>query len=218
MDEGKEHWRSGPLIAPPRMVDAFLSSNEFLLRWWLEEERNGIVSSLRECAVTTLSSHQSRREDDGPKEDMETSTGSTNQLHLCPPVSELFAALLHSARCKCNVFLDRRSRQMYVANVIAPICSEYLDAVHAEAAWLRSTLLARPPTGTGVSVLRSANLPADELLALNTEGLKITGIERAGTLCLLLEEIKLPKQRSSDVVAFIEQVHIASGKSWVFFI
>jgi len=35
---------------------------------------------------------------------------------------------------------------MYVAEVIAPLCSEYLDMVHAEAASLRKRLLARPPT------------------------------------------------------------------------
>jgi len=136
--EGGAFWSTSDRgIAPPRMVDTFLSSNEFLLQWWLEEERDGIISSLRQCAVTTLSSYLSHKEEDGPDEGMETSAGATTQQQLYPPISELFVALLHSARCKSNIFLDQRSRQMYLANVIAPLCSEYLDMVHSEAASLR---------------------------------------------------------------------------------
>jgi len=170
--EGGGCWSMSHVIAPPRMVDTFLSSNEFLLQWWLEEERDGIISSLHQCAATTLSSYQSQnKQEDGPVQSIETSASTTNQQQLYPPISELFVALLHSARCKSNGFFDRRSRQMYIANAIAPLCSEYLDMVHAEAAWLRKKMLARPPTtssASSVSVLRSANLPSNELLTSNT--------------------------------------------------
>jgi len=51
-----------------------------------------------------------------------------------------------------------------------------------------------------------------ELLASSMEGLKMIGIERAGTLWLLLEEIKLLKQASSDVVTLIEHSPYCFGK------
>ena len=56
-----------------------------------------------------------------------------------------------------------------------------------------------------------------ELLALNMEGLKMIGIERAGTLCLLLDEIKKLKQTSQDVSTLIEHVHTALVRSWTIF-
>ena len=43
-----------------------------------------------------------------------------------------------------------------------------------------------------------------ELLALSMEGLKMMGIERAGTLCLLLNEIGELKRASQDIVTLIE--------------
>ena len=43
-----------------------------------------------------------------------------------------------------------------------------------------------------------------ELLALSIEGLKIIGIERAGTLCLLLKEIEKLDKASQDIVTLIE--------------
>mmetsp|Transcript_3038 Transcript_3038/g.5565 ORF Transcript_3038/g.5565 Transcript_3038/m.5565 type:complete len:593 (-) Transcript_3038:208-1986(-) len=55
-------------------------------------------------------------------------------------------------------------------------------------------------------------ITGNELLALNMEGLKMIGIERAGTLCLLLEEIKILKQASSDVVTLIEHSPYCFGK------
>ena len=44
-----------------------------------------------------------------------------------------------------------------------------------------------------------------ETLALNMEGRKMVCIEQAGTLCLILEEIKLLKQASSDIVTLIKR-------------
>jgi hypothetical protein len=43
-----------------------------------------------------------------------------------------------------------------------------------------------------------------ELLALNIEGLKMIGIERAGTLCLLLKEIEKLNKASENIVTLIE--------------
>ncbi|KAL9189169.1 hypothetical protein ACHAXT_011659 [Thalassiosira profunda] len=159
---------ANPDVLPPRMADTFLASNEPLLQWWLEEERDGIVGTLHRCAAGTLSSYEDEEEE--AQSEMEVDQGDEKQ-QLYPPVSELFVALLHSARCKSSAFLDERSRQMYVGNVIAPLCSEYLDLVHAEASWLRRALLAKPTASSvsTVSLLRSANLPSDDVLAANTK-------------------------------------------------
>lgn len=62
------------------------------------------------------------------------------------------------------------------------------------------------------SILKENGINARELLALNMEGLKMIGIERAGTLCLLLEEIKMLKQASSDNMTLIEHSPYCFGK------
>ena len=187
-------------ILPIRMLDTFLSSNESLLRWWLDEERDGIIATLHECGSSSLSSYRndqdiftSTMDNIVDKEDDMENTSSVDRLY--PPISELFIALLHSARSKANMFMSHHSRQMYIAVVIAPACSVYLDLVHAEATHLRKQLLARPSstsssTSTGVpsaNVLRSTtNLPSDKLLTCNTMewSALITGTHLASQLLL----------------------------------
>ncbi|KAL7553864.1 hypothetical protein ACHAWF_017203 [Thalassiosira exigua] len=155
-----------PAVSPPRLVDTFLSSDEVLLQWWLDEERDGAISALRRCASATLSSHQSGDEagDDRNRR--------PDRRQLCPRVSELFVSILRSAKLKSGLFTDPRSCQAYIADVVAPLCSAYLDVIHREASHLRQRLLARPPSalssGPAVGVLRSANIPSDELLVTNT--------------------------------------------------
>ena len=51
-----------------------------------------------------------------------------------------------------------------------------------------------------------------ELLALSIEGLKMMGIERAGTLCLLLKEIEKLDKASKDIVTLIEHSPYCFGK------
>ena len=64
-----------------------------------------------------------------------------------------------------------------------------------------------------VAVLFKENdITGRELLALNMEGLKMIGIERAGTLCLLLEEIKEMKRASQDTAPLFEQSPYCFGK------
>lgn len=163
-------------ILPPRLVDTFLSSNEDLLQWWLEEERDGAIAKLHQCASSTLSSYQTASEEDelGVNASPSNEEDTRSEQPLFPPISELFTALVHSARRKSNSFAEKGSQQLYIANVIAPLCSEYLDMVHAEAAWLRKRLLARPASSSSAAVgvavvsgLRSANLPSDADLSAN---------------------------------------------------
>jgi hypothetical protein len=51
-----------------------------------------------------------------------------------------------------------------------------------------------------------------ELLALSIDGLKMIGIERAGTLCLLLKEIEKLDKASQDIATLIEHSPYCFGK------
>jgi len=55
-------------------------------------------------------------------------------------------------------------------------------------------------------------ITGNELLALTIDGLKMIGIERAGTVCLLLKEIKSLEKASQDVVTLIEHSPYCFGK------
>jgi hypothetical protein len=62
------------------------------------------------------------------------------------------------------------------------------------------------------SILRENKTTGRELLSLNLDGLKMIGIERAGTLCLILDEIKTLKQASQEIVTLIEHSPYCFGK------
>ena len=51
-----------------------------------------------------------------------------------------------------------------------------------------------------------------ELLSLNIDGLKMMGIQRAGTVCLLLKEIASLEKASRDVVTLVEHSPYCFGK------
>lgn len=138
-----------PMLYPVRMTDTFLSSREDLLLWWIGDEREMASLRLQKCAASTLSSYA-----ESGNNVAESSTDTANQ-QLCPPITDLFAALLYSSRSKVDAFSDVRSRQMYLANVVAPLCSEYLELMHGEAALLRKRLLARDVASGSDSKLTS---------------------------------------------------------------
>ena len=58
-----------------------------------------------------------------------------------------------------------------------------------------------------------------ELLALDKEGLKMLGVERVGTICLLYDEIKSLKEKVNQVaVTLIEHSPYCFGKRyWIIF-
>ena len=56
------------------------------------------------------------------------------------------------------------------------------------------------------------NINGHELLALNEAGLKMLGLDRVGTICLLLKEIKTLEKASQDVVTLIEHSPYCFGK------
>jgi hypothetical protein len=55
-------------------------------------------------------------------------------------------------------------------------------------------------------------IKGSELLALDRDGLKEIGVKRAGTICLLLKEIKKLEKDSQDVVTLIEHSPYCFGK------
>lgn len=63
---------------------------------------------------------------------------------------------------------------------------------------------------SGIFLENSIN--GSELLALDRDGLKDIGVKRAGTICLLLKEIKKLEKASEDVVTFIEHSPYCFGK------
>lgn len=159
-----------PLISPPKLTDAFLSTNEDLMEWWMTQERLGAIHLLEECASSTLSSFKSRK--DTPQKSLEighssNEKGTLKSQPLFLEISELFAGLIHSGRRKSSAFSDDRSQQLYIANVIAPLCSIFVDLIHTEASFLRKKLLSRPPSSTSSNILRSPNLLSDTDLKAN---------------------------------------------------
>ena len=62
------------------------------------------------------------------------------------------------------------------------------------------------------SLFRENEINGLELLALNESGLKMLGVERVGTICLLLKEVKSLEQKSQDVSTLIEHSPYCFGK------
>ncbi len=63
------------------------------------------------------------------------------------------------------------------------------------------------------SLVGENNINGLELLSLDKEGLKMLGVQRVGTICLLYDEIsKLEKEASQDVVTLIEHSPYCFGK------
>ena len=54
------------------------------------------------------------------------------------------------------------------------------------------------------SILNENSITGCELLSLNTDGLRLLGIERVGSVCLLLKEIDLLKKASQDITSLID--------------
>ena len=62
------------------------------------------------------------------------------------------------------------------------------------------------------TILKEHGINGGELLALDREGLKMIGIERAGSVCLLLKEIQKLEKAIQDVVTLIEHSPYCFGK------
>ncbi|KAL7478799.1 hypothetical protein ACHAW6_004548 [Cyclotella cf. meneghiniana] len=216
-------------VKPQRLVDVFLSSNDGLFQWWLEEERDGAIAVLRECASSTLSSFQSLRKTVRDSDDMDTSLKnisasphSKQQPPLFPPVSELFVALIHSARKKSNSFSDFQPQNIYLSNVIGPLCSEFLDLVHGEASMLRKRLLARSKSGSGIPLDNELTVNVLEWIGIingtHIASAILNSCHSEGVQNEIYERVSLSMERMRDamvddfVSAFVETVVMERAK------
>ena len=145
----------------PKLVDVFLVSNTGLFQWWIDEELNGALVTLRSCANATLHSFRKAKDDTSTEKVDKSTENIVLQPLLLPSIGELFVSLIHSLRSKFNFFSNRRSQQSVISNVIGPISSEYLDMVHAESTLLRKQLLSRS---------KSNGIPSDNELTMNMMG------------------------------------------------
>jgi len=66
--------------------------------------------------------------------------------------------------------------------------------------------------GSVANIFAVNQIAGNELLALKKDGLMMLGIERTGTLCLLLEEINKLEKASQDVVTLIEHSPYCFGR------
>ena len=62
------------------------------------------------------------------------------------------------------------------------------------------------------SIFKTSDITGCELLALSIDGLRMLGIERAGTVCLLQKEIDQLVKASNDVVSLIDHCPYCFGK------
>lgn len=145
---------------PPRLVDAFVSSDPELLDWWIRTEGRYAASTLRE------SSEKSAEEEDDA--DAGGAARRGNDVATMPARSifsaeaETFVALLRSTRWKSNAIGDDRARTRFVSKVLVPLCMQFMDAVHSAATELRTLLCQRRRDTT-------SGLIADDDLEKNVE-------------------------------------------------
>ena len=62
------------------------------------------------------------------------------------------------------------------------------------------------------TLFRENEIKGSELLALDKDGLQMIGVKRAGTICLLLKEIKQLEEASQDTATLIEYSPYCFGK------
>jgi hypothetical protein len=62
------------------------------------------------------------------------------------------------------------------------------------------------------TLFRENEIKGSELLALDKDGLKMIGVKRAGTICILLKEIKQLEEASQDTATLIEYSPYCFGK------
>ena len=62
------------------------------------------------------------------------------------------------------------------------------------------------------SILRENEITGCELIALDMDGLKMLKVDRPGTLCLMLKEIRKLERASQDIAIFIEHSPYCFGK------
>jgi hypothetical protein len=99
-----------------RLTDIFLAGDDDLMQWWLNQERELAYNRLFE-----------NMPDDEP-------------VNNVAPRAELFCALMVSIQAKASVFSFSGP---YLSHVAAPLCVQFLDAVHESATELKEAIQRR---------------------------------------------------------------------------
>lgn len=122
-----------------RLFDACIAGDEELLAWWLERERESIFATLFS----------------------EGSVPDSSLPQLISPRAELFCALIRSVRTKAAVFTFSGP---YLAQVAAPLCGQFLEAVQESSNDLRQLLLSVVPSSRSSN---SSNMRTEDNLRKN---------------------------------------------------
>jgi hypothetical protein len=144
------------------LVDVCIAGDEELLEWWLARERESVYSLLFEDPIML------------PKV----------AKHRVLPRAELFCALIRSVRAKASVFSFSGP---YLNQVAAPLCSQFIDALHETAAEQRKVLTQR-------------KLPTEKVMEENVLAWIeiINGVHMAATLLLSMDGDVAIQNASAD--------------------
>ena len=107
-----------------RLMDVCVVGDDELLRWWLDRERESILSTLfdEDIGATDLLHHNKMNQ----------------RLHRTSARAELFCSLFRSIQIKANIFTFTGP---YYSTVAVPMCIEFLDAVHETITDMKQKLL-----------------------------------------------------------------------------
>eukprot|EP00536_Pseudo-nitzschia_multiseries_P001192 jgi/Psemu1/180324/e_gw1.14.196.1 len=103
------------------LMDALIASNDDLLDWWIQRERESVFS--------TLFSDENEGGDNASK------TPLANHIS---PRAELFCALIRSVQLKASTLT---APGKYLREVAVPLCSQFVDALHETSVDLRDRLV-----------------------------------------------------------------------------
>lgn len=135
------------------LVDVCIAGDEELLQWWLDRERESVVSALFDPDALVVM------------------PGLTSRVS---PRAELFCALIRSIQTKAAVFSFSGP---YLSRVAVPICVRFLDAIHETATDLCKVLTQRKPLtdtqlqeniAAWVELINRAHMAATMLSAIGT--------------------------------------------------
>jgi len=143
--------RKDVIIGVPKLMDVFVTSNATLFQQWLKMEYNYAASLLESASSVT--------QDDGECNIHPTFLSTS----FMSPTSEVFVATIQSLRAKMKTTSNPSCQKEFIAKVMVPLCTSYMDALHETASSLRTILIAKRRVG-------STTIPSDVDLQKNVVG------------------------------------------------
>ena len=127
-DDGSSNKTSSRKII--RLMDVCIVGDDELMQWWLDRERESILSTLFEDDISDTVAVTTQHDHSGMK--------PNQRLHRISARAELFCALFRSIQIKANIFTFTGP---YYSTVAVPMCIEFLDAIHATITDMKHKLL-----------------------------------------------------------------------------